>query len=94
MITSIVAIKSHGSIAGFPGSYESGEPVNPRSMQFSNLYDNKSAVTLMHKGPAGKVLDNEGGFPNVMAIANKSVQVLHFYHFTFYFENGVFIFEL
>ncbi|KAJ0813828.1 putative DNA helicase chromatin remodeling SNF2 family [Helianthus annuus] len=68
------SIKSHGSNAGTSGSYESAEPGNPRSMQFSNSYDNQSASMLMHKGPTGKTLDHEGGLPNVMASASKTVQ--------------------
>ncbi|XP_024989757.1 chromatin structure-remodeling complex protein SYD isoform X2 [Cynara cardunculus var. scolymus] len=68
------SIKSHGSDAGFSGSYESAEPGNPLSMQFSNSYDNQSAAMLMHKGPAGKALEQEGRFPNVMANSSKTVQ--------------------
>ncbi|KAI7726311.1 hypothetical protein M8C21_012286, partial [Ambrosia artemisiifolia] len=68
------SIKSHGSNAGTSGSYESAEPGNPRSMQFSNSYDNQSASMLMHKGPTGKALDHEGVLPNVMASASKTVQ--------------------
>ncbi|KAI3744867.1 hypothetical protein L1987_57963 [Smallanthus sonchifolius] len=68
------AIKSHGSNAGTSSSFESAEPGNPRSMQFSNSFDNQSASMLMHKGPTGKALDHEGGFPNVMASASKTVQ--------------------
>ena len=78
------AIKSHGSDAGFSGSYESAEPGNPISMQFSNSYDNQSASTLMHKGPAGKALEQEGRFPNAMANSSKTAQVRQFYHFTSY----------
>lgn len=68
------SIKSHGSDAGFSGSYESAEPGNPISMQFNNSYDNQSAATLLHKGPAGKALEQEGRFPNVMANSSKTVQ--------------------
>ncbi|KAK9075578.1 hypothetical protein SSX86_003903 [Deinandra increscens subsp. villosa] len=70
----ITSIKSHGSNAGTSGSYESAEPGNPRIMQFSNSYDNQSASVLMHKGPPGKALDHEAGFPNIMTSANKTVQ--------------------
>ncbi|KAI3795254.1 hypothetical protein L1987_37903 [Smallanthus sonchifolius] len=70
----LTSIKSHGSNAGTSGSFESAEPGNPRSMQFSNSFDNQSASMLMHKGPTGKALDHEGVFPNVMASASKTVQ--------------------
>ncbi|KAD4981711.1 hypothetical protein E3N88_18382 [Mikania micrantha] len=74
-VNQLTSIKSHGPNAGTSGSYESGEPGNPRSMSFSNSYDNQSASMLMHKGPTGKALEHEGGFPNVMASASKTVQV-------------------
>ncbi|CAI9299634.1 unnamed protein product [Lactuca saligna] len=67
------SMKSHGSNAGLSGSYESSEPGNPLSMQFSNSYDNQTAAMLMHKTPAGKALDHEGGFSNVMANASKTL---------------------
>lgn len=74
---------SHGLTAGISGSYETIEPGNPLSMQFNNSHDNQNAAMLMHKTQAGKVLDHEGGFPNVMASASKTLQVCFFYHFTY-----------
>ncbi|KAI3688991.1 hypothetical protein L2E82_46938 [Cichorium intybus] len=41
---------------------------------FNNSHDNQNAAMLMHKTQAGKVLDHEGGFPNVMASASKTLQ--------------------
>lgn len=91
-MTLITTVKSHGSSAGLSGSYESTEPGSSRPMQFSSSYDNQNAANMMHKVPAGKALDHEGGFLNVIPNASKAVQVWLIITFSPVFFCVVFLF--